>query len=73
SADVTSLQRFQTAARYRGWTVVTVDTREATLERAVEAIRTVGATFVTVVTDRADIVREIEAYGCDVTVIREWA
>lgn len=73
SADAASLQRFHSAARYHGWTVVTADTREATLERTVEAICTVGASFVTVVTDRADIVREIEAYGCDVTIIREWA
>jgi len=73
SADAASLQRFQTAARYSGWTVMTVDTREATLEKAVEAVRTVGASFVTVVTDRADIVAEIEAYGYDVTIIREWA
>lgn len=73
SADLPSLQSFQKAARYRGWTVVTAETREATLSKAVETVRQTGAEFVTIVTDRADIVAEVEAYGCEVTAIGEWA
>lgn len=72
SSDNGSLRSFQTAARLRGWTVVTTTDRDETLRAVVELVRQRHAGFVTIVTDRADIVAAIEAYGCEVAIIDDW-